>query len=260
MRIQFNPITSVLDVRVPTVSKGMSPETRQEILDNLQPGDVILETNNAYPNWQRLERLAFRSSFTHAAIFEGWQDGKPMLLEATTGDPSGAGVVRTNLEEYLHGPVQVGVVRPDYKTPEDREAALQFARAQLGRPYDSGFNYKDDSTFFCSELVDKALRSCPNPVEAETSRALGFGRVTIAPDAFLRLPNAKQFGDKPNFYANMVSHWPVALSAAGGATAGAVLGGLGGGAVGLAVGLLGSICVGNKIQTGHFNLAGQAHK
>ena len=259
MKVQAFNVTSLLDIRVPTTTRSISEETRKEILDNVQPGDVILETNNAYPNWQRLERLAFRSSFTHAAIFEGWKDGKPMLLEATTGDPSGAGVIRTNLEEYFHGPVKLAVVRPDYKTPADRDAALDYARAQLGRPYDTGFNYKDDNSFFCSELVDKSLRACPNPIQAQTSRALGFGRETIAPDAFLRLPNARHFGDKPNFYANMASHWPIALSTVGGAAAGYALGGLAGGAVGLATGLFGSICVGNKIQTGHFNLAG-GHK
>ena len=81
MKVQAFNVTSLLDIRVPTTTRSISEETRKEILDNVQPGDVILETNNAYPNWQRLERLAFRSSFTHAAIFEGWKDGKPMLLE-----------------------------------------------------------------------------------------------------------------------------------------------------------------------------------
>lgn len=260
MKVQAASPTLLLDIRVPTTTPPMSEARRREILDHIEPGDVLLETNNAYPNWQRLEMLAFRSSFTHAALFEGWQDGKPMLLEATTGDPSGAGVIRTNLEEYLHGPVQVAIVRPDYKTTADRDAAVDYARAQLGRPYDSGFDYHSDDAFFCSELVDKSLRHCPNPIEAKTSRAFGFGRQTIAPDAFLDLPNAQKFGDDPSFLKNMASHWPVALAAVGGATAGSILGGWAGGVVGLATGLWGSICVGNKIQTGHFNLAGSESK
>lgn len=265
--LPFNPVTAVLDVRVPTTSKGVSPQLREEILSNIEPGDIVLETNNAYPNWQRMERLAFRSSFTHAAIFEGFKDGKPMLLEATTGDPSGAGVIRTNMEEYFHGPIKLAVIRPNYETPEDRDAALDHCRQQLGKPYDTGFRYDSDQSYYCSELVAKALENMPHPIAVGHSKAVRVGRDSVAPDAFLKLPGAITFGDKPQFWANMASHWPVAAGTALGGLAGIALAShfgplsaTAGGVVGTAAGLLGSICVGNKIQTGHFNLYGVEHK
>ncbi|MBI2266298.1 MAG: hypothetical protein HYU64_14225 [Armatimonadetes bacterium] len=247
-----NLFTKMLDIRVPTTTKEITEEKRQEILRAIQPGDIILETNNAYPNWQRFEMLTMRSNYTHAAMYEG--DGR--FIEATTGDPSGAGVVRSDLAEYLHGPILVEVIRPPYKTPKDRESAVQYLRSQLGKPYDSGFNLKDDSAIYCAELVQRALQAVPKRIETPLIRTLG--RTAVAPDSFQEIEGAKVvYSDGSNFWKNMASHWPVALGAAATAAAGGVVAGVSGGIGGFLGGLLLSISIGNKIQTGHFGLSGQ---
>lgn len=250
-----NP-TSILDIRVPTTTKSIKPENVEKILDSIEPGDVILETNNAYPNWQRMEFLTMRSCFTHAALFEGFDEkGEPQMLEATTGDPSGAGVLRSNLKEYFEGPIQLAIVRPDYKSEEDKKAALDYARGQLGKPYDGKFNFANDDAFACTELVAKSLASMPNPIHVETTRVLG--RDAVAPDSFMRLPNSKVvYTDNASFAKNMMSHWPVALGAVGTGVACWAAFNPVAGVAGFVGGLLGSIAIGNKIQTGHFNLAG----
>ncbi|MDQ7822359.1 MAG: YiiX/YebB-like N1pC/P60 family cysteine hydrolase [Candidatus Eremiobacteraeota bacterium] len=244
-----NWFTKILDIRVPTTTPSITDERREEILKLIEPGDVILETNNAYPGWQRFEKLTMNSDYTHAAMYVG--DGK--FIEATTGDPSGKGVVENDLREYLEGRILVEIIRPPYKTPEDREAAVTYCRSQLGKPYDSDFSLKDDKSIYCAELVQRALQSVPNKIDTPLINV--FGKQAVAPDSFEGIKDAKVvYTDHSNFWKNMASHYPVALGAAATAAAtGAVLGPLGamGGFVG---GLLLSILVGNKMQTGQFGL------
>lgn len=246
-----NWFTRILDIRVPTTTPNITPERRDEILKLIQPGDIILETNNAYPGWQRFEKVTLNSDYTHAAMYEG--DGK--FIEATTGDPSGKGVVRNDLKEYLEGHILVEIIRPPYKTPEDREAALNYCREQLGKPYDSEFSLKDDNQIYCAELVYGALNSCPNKIETPLKKL--FSKEAVAPDSFEEVKGAQiVYSDNSNFWKNMASHYPVALGALGSATAGGMLLGPLGAAGGFLGGLLLSISVGNKIQTGNFGLNG----
>jgi len=244
-----NWFTKILDIRVPTTTPQITPERRDEILKLIQPGDVILETNNAYPGWQRFEKVTLNSDYTHAAMYEG--DGK--FIEATTGDPSGKGVVRNDLKEYLQGNILVEIIRPPYKTPEDKEAALDYCRNQLGKPYDSDFSLKDDNSIYCAELVYRALDSCPNKIDVPLKKLLS--KEAVAPDSFEQVKGGQVvYSDNSNFWKNMASHYPVALGALGTATAGGMLLGPLGAAGGFIGGLLMSICVGNKIQTGNFGL------
>lgn len=248
-------ITKFLDIRVPTVTKPRTAENAKKILDSIKPGDVLLETHNAYPNWQIMEKLTLGASHTHAALYEGLDEkGEPQLIEATTGDPSGAGVIRTNLKSYFEGPTRIAIVRPNYKSSSDREAALGYARDQLGKPYDAKFDFENDDEFSCTELVSNALNSAPNAIEVAKTKALG--RNAVAPDSFMELPGAEVvYTDNSSFAKNMASHWPIAAAAVGtGAVSWALSGSPILGAAGFMGGLVGSIALGNKIQTGHFGL------
>lgn len=242
-------LTPVLDVRVPTVTKLFPAEEKDKVLKLIQPGDIILESNDAYPGWQFLEKLVFGSAYTHAAIFEG--DGK--FIEATTGDPSGKGVVRNDLGEYLQGRISLEIIRPPYKTPEDREAALNYARANLGKDYDSSFNQNDDEKLYCAELVQRALESMPNPIKVPITNF--FGKKAVGPNAFQKIEGGEVvYSTGSGFFKSRLSHYPLYLSGAvAAAVGGAALGPLG--AVGgFIAGAVGSILVGNKIQEGEFSL------
>jgi len=236
-----------LGVRVPTVTPEITPEKRQKILDCVQPGDVILETNNAYPGWQRLEFYSMRSNYTHAAIYEG--DGK--FLEATTP----GGVQRTDLAEYLQGREQVAIIRPQYKSAADVKAALDYCRDQLGKPYDNGFNTKSNDEFYCAELVYKAMQAMPDKIDVPTRKFLG--KEVVAPDAFYAAPGAQVvYDDGSSYWKNRLSNWPVYAGALTCAAAAGLTHGPLAGVAGFVGGAALTILVGNKIQTGHFNFAG----
>lgn len=239
----------MLDVRVPTTTPEISEACRQQIMASIRPGDVILETDDAYPGWQLMEFFTMRSSFTHAAIYEG--DGK--FLEATTP----GGVQRTDLDGYLHGRMHVAVIRPPYRAPGDVDATLEYARAQLGKPYDNDFNTADDREMYCAEYVYKALKASPNPIEAPVRHVMA--KTVVSPDAFRKIPGSTVvYADHCSFLLNRLSHWPVYSMSLAAAATGASMAGPVGGAVGFVAGSLASILVGNRIQTGHLNLVGDA--
>ncbi|MDQ7824182.1 MAG: YiiX/YebB-like N1pC/P60 family cysteine hydrolase [Candidatus Eremiobacteraeota bacterium] len=248
----------ILGIRIPTVTKDITVERREKIMSLLQPGDLIIETNNGYPSWQVMEKVTLGSDYTHVGMYEG--DGK--MLEATAlNRENNSGVVRADVRKFLQGPALIEIVRPPYKTPEDREAALGYMRSQFGKPYDSSFDFENSDKYYCSELVYKALQSMPNKMEVPLKeKVLGMNKRAVAPDAFRYIKDAEiPYSDGSNFWKNQASHYPVALGAlAGGAagwaaasTIGASLGPVGC-ALGLCTGLVLTTLIGNKIQTGQY--------
>ena len=91
-----------------------SAKSRGMKFTKIQPGDICLETNDAYPEWQRMEFFTSRSDHTHAFTYEG--DGQ--MLQSTTPD----GVQRTDLKDYLQGRLHVKVIPPQLSKPERHQA------------------------------------------------------------------------------------------------------------------------------------------
>ncbi|MDQ7827292.1 MAG: YiiX/YebB-like N1pC/P60 family cysteine hydrolase [Candidatus Eremiobacteraeota bacterium] len=233
----------ILNIRVPTTTQKFPEDEKKKVLDLLQPGDIFLETNDAYPNWQVLEKIVFSSDYTHAAIYEG----NGQLLEASSE------VQRRDVNEYLNDRANIAIIRPPYKTEDDKKAALDYARAQLGKPYDDVFDQNDDSAFYCVELVQKALKAMPNPIE--TPLTTFMGKPYVGPNAFQKIEGAQLvYNRNGGFLNSMMSHYPVT----GAAVAGAIAAGLALGPVGALAGLMAggtlATMVGNKIQAGKFSL------
>lgn len=235
-------ILTFMGRRIPTTVPEIGPDRVQHLKNTLQPGDVILTCDCSFPGWARMEFWTVRSNYTHAAYYAG--DGK--IYEAV-----GGGVQEAKLDDFFEGRLKVALIRPPYKDPaSDVKAATAFCQAQVGKAYDSVFSTDDDKEFYCSELVYKALKSMPNPIDSPSRQLLG--RAAVAPDAFFGIQGAKVVHDDgSDYWKNKLGHWPLAATAVAGAVAGSQIGGLAGAGVGFATGLLGSILVGNYVQTGH---------
>lgn len=241
-RVAAGALLAFMGRRIPHTRPETTPEQAAALKAKLKPGDVVMTCDVTYPGWARMEYWTVRSNYTHAAYYAG--DGK--ILEAV-----GGGVLETPLDDYFSGRQKVAIVRPDYKTPEDVKSATDYCRSHLGKKYDSVFNTGDDSEFYCSELVYKALKQMPNPVDVPVSDLLG--KKAIAPDAFLKIPGIEVVhDDKSNFWANKAGHWPIAAGAAGMAAVGGAVGGWLGAGIGAGVGMVGTILGLNKVQTGYF--------
>ena len=227
--------------RIPPTHPEFSAEQSQELRSKMKPGDVILTADMAYPGWARMEFWTVRSNYTHAAILGN--DGH--VYEAV-----GEGVQKVKLEEFFDGRFKVAVVRLGLDEAEAAKAT-EYCQQHLGKSYDGVFNTETEDEFYCSELVTKALESADPSLQIPRDKLLG--KVAVAPDAFLHTPGAERVHDDGSHYwKNKLTYWPLATSAIAGGVAGGVLSGVGGAALGGTVGLLGSILVGNKIQTGHW--------
>ena len=197
----------VLFCDMPSLSnyETISEERKKKIMDTIKPGDIILETDNNYPGWQLMEKVAGKSEHTHAAIYEG----NGVFIEATTGP----GVTKTELKNYLKGRMVIQLIRPPYKSEADIKAALDYANKQIGKSYDDFFNYKDDSEMFCSELVAKSLRAMPDTIETPISTLLGHE--FVLPDDFQKIEGAEVvYDDKTTFLKNQLSHAPTLIGGA----------------------------------------------
>lgn len=200
-----------LNIPVMSSTPPVSEERRQKILDSLKPGDIILETNNNYPMFQIAEKIIGNSDFTHSAIYEG----NGQMIEANTSHEDGTGVARVDVAGYLEGRMSVQIIRPPYKTEEDIKAALAYADSQIGKDYDSSFDYQNSDKQFCSELVAKSLEAMPNKIYTPTIKT--FGRELALPDAFKEIEGAEVvYNEGSNFWKNQLSH---SLSFIGGAVA-----------------------------------------
>lgn len=225
--------------RIPPLYPEISEEKIREICAKIKPGDVILTADLAYPGWARMEYWTVRSNHTHAA-FVG-NDGN--VYEAV-----GRGVLKGKLEDFFEGRIKVAVAR--IGLDEGAVArATEYCQSQVGKPYDDGFVTGDDATFYCSELVAKAVEH-GDPSLHVPHRSV-FGKDAIGPDAFLEMPSvARVHDDGSHYWKNKLVYWPLGASAVAGGVAGAVISGIPGAVVGGFAGFLAGVMVGNAIQTG----------
>ena len=153
------------------VAKKEVDENRAEkLLNMLQPGDLILETTQNRPFMKVAEKLAGDSDYTHVAIYEG----NGQMIEANVDHKSGFGVDRKDVEkEFNMDMMQFKIVRPPYQSQEDIDSALNYARDQIGKPYDALLSYEGDSRMYCSELIAKSLAQMPNKIDVPVRTVLG---------------------------------------------------------------------------------------
>lgn len=216
---------------VPSSQEPMSEEEKQRILDKIQPGDVLLTYASHRPNLGHLEYWTTGAHYTHCALYEGY--GR--IIE-TLGDE----VTRSPLIERLQGPIKVAVVRPPYKSFQDRAYVIREAKKLLGTPYDYKFDNGDPSKLYCSELIEVAMKKV-DP-ELDVPDASFFGREITAPDGFAEMKGAKLIHDgRSNYWSNQKHQWPLLLGAAVGAGLGASVGGVVGAVAGTVLGFEGTL-------------------
>lgn len=90
----------------------------------------------AYPDWQVI----------HAEPEEGGTGGKVEVI------PLRRFMDRDHATDY-------GVYRVSQADEEQRSRALQNAMSRIGMPFDDGYSFRDEASFYCTELVAKAYRS-----------------------------------------------------------------------------------------------------
>lgn len=143
---------AVLGLAVSSPTRAAGPEVR--------PGDLVFETSSSSQSWAI--RWATRSPWSHVGIVDVGEDGT-YVVEAI------GKVSRTPWSAWRRRARKGGdllVLRPRGVPPAARAAAVERAKALLGRRYDPRFGWGDDR-IYCSELVVKAY---------ERAAGVSFGR------------------------------------------------------------------------------------
>ena len=216
---------------IPSTQEPISEEEKQQILEKIQPGDIVMTYASHRPNLGHLEYLTTGSHYTHCALYEGY--GR--IIE-TLGDE----VIRSSLVDRLEGPIKVAVVRPPYKSFRDRGQVIREAKKLIGRPYDYKFDNADQEELYCSELIEVAMKKVDPELDVPDVSFLG--REITAPDAFADMKDAQLIHDgRSNYWANQRHQWPLLLSTAVGVGVGSLVGGPIGALLGGALGYEGSL-------------------
>lgn len=125
------------------------PRAAPAPLPSLVSGDIVAHTSRS--SRSALIRRATHSPYSHVGLVEVTRDGV-FVLEAVQP------VQRVPLAVWrARGQGgKLAVFRLRGLAPDDAQAAIGWAKAQLGKPYDDRYQW-DDERLYCSELVTKAF-------------------------------------------------------------------------------------------------------
>lgn len=172
--------SSITNIPFPTNVDPFPDHERARVKSLLKPGDIILQKDEHCPIMQTVSKAATGSDFVHAALYIGGGHIVESVVE---------GVRKGDVDVYLQGKNSIQVIRPGYKTRKDRDAAIAFARKQIGKPYNVLFSEKSDESFYCTQLVREALRSMPHPLEVPVSSP--GGKEVVGTRAFQEMKDRK---------------------------------------------------------------------
>jgi hypothetical protein len=152
----WRTILRVLDTEFHVSSDAMLTAAEcAQIKELLQPGDILLESNSAYPLWQLAARFALGSAWMHGAMYVG----QGMVVDAGT-HPA---VAQFPLDEFLKT-TAIAVFRPRYATEEDAAQAIEFVQKCIGRPFNINFDHDCTCSFYCTQLISRALSGMPHAI------------------------------------------------------------------------------------------------
>ena len=160
----------------------------QEILDELQPLDIITEKT-----YFALTDTFIPGHFGHNAIWLGTEDQlkeigmwyHPSIVKYHNEIEQGLSIIETDrsgthlktLEDFMNvDEFAILRVRDNYLTPEKMENVFEVALAQIGKTYDFNFDVETTDQLVCSELLYQSFGDVKWPTQKWP------GRMAISPD------------------------------------------------------------------------------
>lgn len=135
-------------------SAGLQFPESQELAD----GDLVFRTGR-----DMVARLVLSQGesprFSHVGIIVK-QDGKPFVVHALPkGDTARDGVRMEPLSLFAsnENAADIGYYRVSGMDAMARQVVRSYALQQIGKPFDDAFKFSDDTHYYCTELVLKAL-------------------------------------------------------------------------------------------------------
>lgn len=204
----------LLEAKVSVATRyQLSARERQEIQKILEEGDVLLDSNSAFPCSQLMAKIFFQTSWIHSGIYIG--DG--IVIDSGRK----AHVARIKLADFLQT-TDLAIYRPNYNQPADREAAVQFAQKAVGKPFNITFGDSHRKRFYCTQLISDALASMPHPIFLKRRNI--FGKRVIPPASVAECSQMVcVWSSHPTILKSIRCHTPVLAGALTGGFAALIL-------------------------------------
>jgi uncharacterized protein YycO len=142
------PITKLIGkLHAPFSVKYINGFDYFRVREKIVPGQIFLSrtrgmfSNNFIPGF-----------FTHAAI---------CIDSNTICEAVGEGVRANDIISFMLSKDYLVLLRPSFATPEQMQKAADFARENIGKPYDYEFQ-SDLKAFYCSELCFASYKEAMN--------------------------------------------------------------------------------------------------
>lgn len=153
----------LMNCKFPTVAGRLSSRQKKLVRSLLQPGDVLLKDDCSYPISQLGARLLC-TSWIHSAVYIGNDEiidcgSRPYVSEQA-------------LDGFLKAS-SLAVYRPHFESAEDLESMLSFLHGSIGRPFNRAFRLNSKNSFYCTQLIYRALQQMPHPIDLHVSCVSG---------------------------------------------------------------------------------------
>jgi uncharacterized protein YycO len=143
-QVLYNIVSMVGDIEMESGPNKLNDDDIEKAKKTLQKGDVVL-----VGALRDLTTVAIGGNFTHAMIYIG----NDQFIEAKA-----RGVRIIDAQQVYEDYDTMVITRPYQNELPIINAMLEYALAQVGKPYDFEFNEGDDA-FYCSELVAAAYEA-----------------------------------------------------------------------------------------------------
>ncbi|MCA9796298.1 MAG: hypothetical protein KC910_31040 [Candidatus Eremiobacteraeota bacterium] len=175
-------------------------ERVQQMLDKMEPGDVIVTNSDTWLDLEVMGGLTGSNpSWVHVGLYAGDGQAVDSLIEC--------GVVERPAAVVMGENEHVKILRPAYQGKEQAQAAVAEARTHVGKGFDLTYNLRgegSDDGFGCAELVWKSLSRAAPQLGLEPRKLLG--KEFLTHDVFTNNPNMTVIDDTgSNFGYNYLS-------------------------------------------------------
>jgi len=153
---------------------------------NLNSGDIVLRLGNGYFSSIFKEYASKEKKYSHIGIISV-ENGVINVYHAEASELTGIGrVKRETLEDFLKDITVFDFFRLDNENASNiASVAHDYYKAET--PFDLDFNYEDDTSLYCAELVANAINTATNDVTVKPTIVLAHKTLYGLDDIYLKL-------------------------------------------------------------------------
>lgn len=158
---------------------GMPVEMIRALETHLQPGDVLLQSNDPADRHDK-----GRDQFLHGMLYLGrglvvHAIGVPRETAHGRLKPSVfLSTLVSGLQRDVDGADRLVVIRPRHTTQADFNRIVEFAVGEVGKPYDFALNSQDAGRYYCTELPLHAYKLMAEPIALQPDATMPLKPVT----------------------------------------------------------------------------------